>query len=670
MCGLTALFSARPLPADRIFAMTSAVRHRGPDDEGFTLFGGSELAPLTYGGPDTPDSSFASTLPYAPRRRLPDPAASSVAALAHRRLSILDLSAAGHQPMSSADGRYWVIYNGEIYNYLELRDELRVLGHEFRTGTDTEIIIAAYRQWGVDCLHRFNGMFAIVLLDRTARRVFCARDRFGVKPLYYAVPEDGVVTLFSEIKQVAAYPGWRSAVNGQRAYDFLAWGIVDHTAETLFEGVFQLRNGERLELDLDRLDGLRKGAKLATETWYRLEPKQFAGSPADAAAGFRELFTDAIRLRLRADVPIGTCLSGGLDSSSIVCVANRLLREQDAASVQRSFSAVSDVARFDESRFMEEVVDQTGIRHRKVLPSLEHLFDELPALTWHNDEPFGSTSIYAQWNVFRLAASDGVTVMLDGQGADEALAGYHSFFRPRFAALFLGLSWLELAAEIGAARRKHGYPATWAAKALADGVLPESAKMLLRRRAALAHDAPAWLNLKALDARPTSRLQASGHQSPRSVREESHQQLTSTNLQMLLHWEDRDSMAHSIESRVPFLDYRLVEFALGLPDEMKISGGTTKRVLREAMKGILPEAVRTRQDKLGFATPEEVWVRERQPDVFLRRMEQAVEQSRGIVNDSAVSLLKDVQSGRRAFDFTPWRIISFGAWMERFSVAA
>lgn len=670
MCGLTALLSAWPLPAGRLFAMTNIVRHRGPDDEGFALFGGPELAVATYGGPDTPETSCAGGLPYLPQRRLPDPTANAVAGLAHRRLSILDLSAAGHQPMSSEDGRYWVVYNGEIYNYVELRQELAGLGHAFRSGTDTEIILAAYREWGADCLHRFNGMFAIILLDRVARRVFCARDRFGVKPLYYAVLEDGVVGLFSEIKQASAYPGWRAAVNGQRAYDFLAWGMLDHTTETLFQGVYQLRNGERLEIDLDAVGALRKGQVLPTRQWYALKPKVFSGSADEAAVRFRELFTDAVRLRLRADVPVGSCLSGGLDSSSIVCVANGLLRQQDAHALQRTFSAVADVGRFDESPFMQEVVRTTGVQHQTVLPSLERLFDELPALTWHNDEPFGSTSIYAQWNVFRLAAGAGVTVMLDGQGADEALAGYHSFFRPRFAALFLGLRWLALGSEIAAARRRHGYPAIWAAKTLADGVLPERAKMFLRRRAALAHDAPAWLDLAALRAQPTSRLRAAGHGSPTNVREESYQQLTSTNLQMLLHWEDRDSMAHSIESRVPFLDYRLVEFVLGLPDEMKISGGTTKRVLRDAMKGILPEAVRTRQDKLGFATPEEVWLKERQPEMFRARMAQAVEQSRGIVNQRALGLLADVQAGRRAFDFTPWRIISFGAWMDRFAVAA
>ena len=667
MCGIAALVSASPLAASDIVAMCDRVRHRGPDDEGYALFDGEGLAARAYGGPDTPPECYRAASPFAPRAPLGG-AGAFRAALGHRRLSIVDLTPSGHQPMCGADERCWIVYNGEIYNHIELREELRRAGHEFSGGSDTEVILAAYREWGSDCLRRFNGMFAFALLDRGAGRLFCARDRFGVKPLYYSVVDDGTIAFASEIKQFGALAGWRAVANGQRAYDFLAWGLLDHTPQTLFAGVFQLGPGESLELDLGSLGRHRKSALLPTRRWYELAPAPFSGSETDAALRFRELFTDAVRLRLRADVPVGSCLSGGLDSSSIVCIANRLLREKDAHSLQETFSAVADVARFDESAYMEEVVRATGVRHRTTLPRLEALFDELPAITWHLDEPFGSTSIYAQWNVFRLAAEHGVKVMLDGQGADEALAGYHGFFRPHFANLFLRLRWPTLAGEVAAARRQHGYPAMWALKLLADGVLPEPLKMPLRRIAAQAHAEPDWLDLAALRATPGSPA-AALRTRPRSVSDESYQQLTATNLQMLLHWEDRDSMAHSIESRVPFLDYRLVELVLGLPDRYKLWQGTTKRVLRDAMKDVLPERVRTRRDKIGFATPEEVWVRERQPDVFRKRLRLAVDQSRGVLRGPAAqNFLERLIRGERTFDFTAWRMISFGAWVERFDV--
>jgi asparagine synthase (glutamine-hydrolysing) len=303
-----------------------------------------------------------------------------------------------------------------------------------------------------------------------------------------------------------------------------------------------------------------------------------------------------------------------------------------------------------------------------MMPDLGRLFEDLPALTWHNDEPFGSTSIYAQWSVFRLAAENGVKVMLDGQGADEALAGYHGFFRPHFVNLLLRLRWIDLAREIRAACRLHRYSPLWAMKLLADGLAPEPVRMALRRLGSKAHGAPEWINVEALGMHrgaPDSRLSGG---TAKSVGEESRRQLFSTSLPMLLHWEDRDSMAHSIESRVPFLDYRLVEFLSGLPDELKLWGGTTKRVLREAMGGTLPEQVRLRQDKIGFATAEEVWFRDRQPELFRDKIREAIDQSRGVLAAPAAEVLDAMLQGKREFSFIPWRMISFGQWMKQFNV--
>lgn len=665
MCGIGAIYSPhRSLGPGLLQAVQLAVRHRGPDDEGVVCFHGADAAPSTYGGPDTPHDAYLSSLPYAPARGPIEGGAHL--ALTHRRLSILDLSASGHQPMCSADRTCWIVHNGEIYNYIELREELKATGHAFASQSDTEVILAAYRAWGRDCLSRFNGMFAFVLFDRRRNRLFAARDRFGVKPLYYWVSPDGIFAFASEIKQFTVLPGWRPKVNGQRAYDFLNWQMLDHTDETLFEGVFQLRGGELLDLDLGSgaLPASAPGGRLPAYRWYELHPRPFPGSLAEAGLEFRRLFTDSVQLRLRADVPVGSCLSGGLDSSSIVCVMNELLRAQDTHTLQKTFSACSTVKRFDEREFIDEVVRHTATDAHFVSPRLDELFGTLDRITWHQDEPFASTSIYAQWQVFKLAAGNQVKVMLDGQGADEQLAGYPNYFAPRFGGLFRGLRWMRLWREVTAAQRLHGYPFAWGLSQALNNALPEFLRQPLRRLAGMASIYTPWLDMDRLGAVPRDPFLASGAARSHSVRAMSYSQLTAAALPMLLHWEDRDSMAHSIEARVPFLDYRLVEFVLGLPDEYKIADGMTKRVLREATRGLLPERVRNRIDKMGFVTPEEVWLREENPGLFRAALAEAMDVSCGILKPDVTNRLERMIAGRVPFSFLVWRCISFGSWLK------
>jgi asparagine synthase (glutamine-hydrolysing) len=671
MCGISALVGGGGIPSGVIRSMTDAVRHRGPDDEGYVLFRGPGDA-VALGGSDTPAACCSTGLPYAPSAQPVEGAVGRVA-LGHRRLSILDVSPAGHQPLCDAGRRVWIAYNGEVYNYRELREELEAGGERFVSGTDTEVIVAAYRRWGTECLHRFNGMFAFALVDLERRVLFAARDRFGIKPLYYWVSPDGTLALASEIKQFTTLPGWSPRMNGQRAYDFLNWRITDHTHETLFDGVYQLRGGESVEVDISSVLaggplGFAPGRQVPTRRWYHLHPRPFEGDFARAAGEFRDLLTDSVRLRLRADVPVGSCLSGGLDSSAIVCTMDRLLREGGTA-VQKTFSACSEDPRFDEREWIDEVVGHTAVEPHYVYPGMTGAFDELDALAWHQDEPFSSTSIFAQWNVFRLAREHGVVVMLDGQGADEQLAGYHTFFRPLWAGLLLQMRLRALARELRAARRLHGYTGAYAATQIMNMLLPEHLRRMGRRFAARTQTAPEWLDLGALGAEPGDPFDARGTQTA-SVRELSVAQLTSTNLQMLLHWEDRDSMAHSVESRIPFLDYRLVEFVLGLPTEHKISDGITKRVLREGMRGVLPERVRGRMDKMGFLTAEQAWVREHAPERFRRGLREAVQASDGVIRARAAEKLDRIIAGTEPWEPFAWRVISFGAWMRRFGVRA
>jgi len=661
MCGIAALVDYADCEvAAHIADMSNLVRHRGPDDEGYTLLSGPALAAATFGGPDTPQQVWRAGLPYTPRIAFA-PARARVA-LGHRRLSILDLSAAGHQPMRSGDGRYWIVYNGEIYNHVELRIELQRAGHHFTSLSDTEVILAAWQHWGKGCLERFNGMFAFVLVDRRAGQLIAARDRFGVKPLYWWHSPNGYIAFASEIKQFSALPGWDARLNAQMGYDYLAWGLFDHTAATLFAGVQQLRGGELIELAL-----AAPPPRVETTRWYTLCPRPYTRAPAEAAMTFLEAFTDAVRLRLRADVPVGSCLSGGLDSSSIVCVANRLLREQGASDAHKTFSAASHEARFDERSYAQAVIDSTGVDGCFVYPDAEGALGELERVTWHQDEPFGSSSIYAQWCVFRLAAANHVKVMLDGQGADEQLAGYPGFLGPLLASMLRSLSPVALTRELVACGDHPSFGYKYALGQLANVLLPAPLRMWLRARSGRTSTRPAWLDIErlgAIDREPFG----DDVEARRSVVGLSRRLLLDTGVPMLLHTEDRNSMAHSVESRVPFLDYRLVELVLGMPDRCKLSGGVSKQVLREAMRGILPESVRTRRDKLGFATAEETWAKRSAMPLFRRGVEECIGRSGGIVHQTALAEFDAMVAGHRPFSFSTWRVMNFGVWLRRFDV--
>ena len=666
MCGIAVILSQVPVASAVLLSMNNTIRHRGPDDEGYVLF--SQTGPVCLGGEDSPENVFKTDSGYLPRARLRnDEAISCHLAFGHRRLSVVDLSVLGHQPMSYGNGRYWITYNGEIYNHLELRTELEAAGYVFVSHSDTEVILAAYDCWGEACLSRLNGMWAFAIYDTKAGTLFFARDRFGVKPLYYWVAPGGALYFGSEIKQFTVVPGWRAQVNGQRAYDFLVWGLTDHTEETMFKNVYQLRPGHSAIIDVQSWSEHMTNGRLQAKRWYTLTAQSFSGTFIEAATQFRDKFVESVKLRLRADVSVGSCLSGGLDSSSIVCVANQLLREQDAHSLQSTFSACADVAKFDERSWIDEVVRKTNVDAHYVYPSLQSLFAETPLIAWHQDEPYASTSIYAQWNVFRLAAENDVKVMLDGQGADEQLAGYNAYFAPRLVGLLSKGKYVAFWQEMQMISRMHRYAMP---KLLASGAgffLPQRLQNFARRATGRAYTSPAWLNAPALGADPANPFIKYGG-STNSIKSLSISQLTATHLQMLLHWEDRNSMAHSIESRVPFLDYRLVEFVLGLPDEYKLSSGITKQVQRAGMSGILPDMIRDRRDKLGFVTPEEIWVKELAPDLFRAKLDHAIKRSGGILKPSAREELEAIISGQRPFNFGVWRMISFGEWMDQFSV--
>lgn len=658
MCGISALFGLNQSPSvfNSILSMNSLVRHRGPDDEGYAFFSSQSPHVFYYAGSDTPSSHLLHPkYPYTPSGSYKHPPSLPLlGAFGHRRLSILDISEAGHQPMSTDDRQVWIVYNGEVYNFIEIRQELQAAGHTFHSHSDTEVILKAYLHWGEESLHHFNGMFAFVIYDIRQQKIFAARDRFGVKPLYYWISPQGLLALGSEIKQFTSLPGWRAKINGQRCYDYLVWSIQDHTQETLFSGVKQLRGGEKFSWHIGR------DKHPTIQPWYTLSPQPLRHSFQEASHHFLELLDDAVRLRLRADVDIGSCLSGGLDSSSIVCLANRHLSRQDSTTKQKTFSACSHVKRFDESDYIHQVVQQCQVDAYYCYPSPEGLFAKKDNLIWHQDEPYGSTSIYAQWEVFNLVKEQGVKVMLDGQGADEQLIGYHSSFANKSYELFSQFQFLSLAREIIQTQQLHGSSAF---VHLLRPFIPNKLVDHLRKWRNQLSQKPRWLNFPLLNANSTPPFP---NQKRLSINEGSLLQISHSHLPMLLHWEDRNSMAHSVESRTPFLDYRLVEFVCGLPPDYKLNGGITKRVMREGMRKILPESIRTRVDKMGFVTAEEMWLRQK-PDAFRRALKSSLEASQGILNADIFPLAEEIIAGKKPFNFLIWRLINFGEWMRRFA---
>ena len=634
MCGIAAILSRTPVPAHPIRHMMDLVRHRGPDDEGYLTVAAPGAPVELYGGPQTPADAFASGLAFSPTRHIDDAHGTvAVATLGFRRLSILDLSVRGHQPMCTSDRRYWIVFNGEIYNYRELGEELAALGPRFISHCDTEVFLAAFAEWGTACLDRLNGMWACVIYDAAAAAVVASRDRFGIKPLYYWIAPDGAVCFASEIKQFTAVPGWRATVNAARASEFLESGLTDHGDETLFDRVFAIRPGELARVPLSTFQP-RPDGRLDVERFYELRPAPFRGSFEDAAAECRRLLTDSVRLMLRSDVPVGSCLSGGLDSSTIVCLSHQLLAAQGATGQHRTFSALAPDTPIDERQWIQDVVKAANVDAYFTTPTPAGLEVAATRLAWHQDEPFTSTSVFAQWSVFELAAASGMKVMLDGQGADEAFAGYHSFFAPYLAGLVRARRFGEAWAEMTALKGRHGFDEWRALKGVARIVTHPGASQ--------------FASLSAL----------------------SHSQLTTSNLQMLLRFEDRNSMAHSIEARVPFLDHRLVEFALGLPDAFKLGGGVTKRVLRAAMSGVLPDRIRDRVDKIGFETPQGAWMSGDHRHWFRGELERAVEVSDRLVPASTLVRFDAMAAGGPADDRRPWRAIAFGQWMRAFAVAA
>jgi asparagine synthase (glutamine-hydrolysing) len=592
--------------------MIALQRHRGPDGEGYYVS------------------------PYA--------------ALGHCRLAILDVTPAGHQPMPDVERRYWLTFNGEIYNYLELAEELRRRGHQFKGRSDTEVLLAAYREWGPECLTRLRGMFAFAVWDERDRRLFAARDRLGIKPFHYWVNNDGTEFAFaSELKALLDFVP-DCTVNERLAREFLAWNLLDHEpAETMVREIRRLPAGHCLTWDRD------KGPRLH-RYWTLTVNADLARTPSRErerlTAEFRNQFRESIALHLRSDVPVGSCLSGGLDSSSIVCAVSNELRSQGAwrPSWQHTFSACFDDPRLDERPYIRAVTKATESQNHQIFPTGERLAEEMDTWLWHQEEPVGGSGVYAQYCVARLARQHGIKVLLDGQGADEQLAGYR-----KFILVFIG----ELARSghrVRAAREATAFLSSW--EILRTSRLAAGRRYLRR---ALPETSLLWEGRVPPDRPVDLRLD-------RTLGQRLQSDLLTFSLPLLLRYEDRNTMAFGVESRVPFVDHVLVEWISRLPADLRLSAGWTKRILRESLTELLPPMVRTRKSKLGFSTPESKWLRgPLQPWLIetLRRPRHL----ESIVSPNAIGQLVDtyrLQGSSTRTDALLFRLAVYETWANLF----
>ena len=602
-----------------------ALIHRGPDDEGSFLYSGR----MSLG-------------------------------LGLRRLAIQDLSVSGHQPMSTKDGRYVISFNGEISNFVELRRHLQSLGHEFISKTDTEVLLTAWAQMGSDCLRLLEGMFAFAVFDREEQTVTLVRDPFGIKPLFFKNSADGSLYFSSEMPSLLRMLSERPKMNVQRVVDYLQWGLYDESHETFIDGVEQLLPGHLMKYSLTT------GNVCKLETYWSPSITTANISFSDASQHVRELFLDSVRRNLIADVPVGVALSGGIDSSSIAGAISYL----DSERPFYAFSYIAEGQPFSELEWTKKAIHGSRAHFHPITVSDNDLAEDLDELIIAQGEPFGSTSVYAQWRVFKEVRKDGIVVTLDGQGADEIFAGYDGYPSARLRSL-IKAGQIKQAAEF--LRAWSSWPGRSKMSALTGALAqasPTAIYSLMRMISGV--EGISSLNKSALKEHqidmefPRRILIDRTNPIVSYLKEELRAIYRYRGLPALLRHGDRNSMSASVESRVPFLDRNLVEFSLSLPENFLISDhGESKSVFRAAMRGIVPDSILDRRDKIGFETPQRIWIENvlRQHGTHLNSL-----LSSSDVFKLEKSTLSEFWSGLGSNPASAWRVINFLKWSELFNI--
>ncbi len=553
MCGIAGIgYAGKPLGwiRESIQSMVHIQQHRGPDGTGYFYDNG-----IAFG---------------------------------HSRLAIIDIHDSGSQPMTDSDGILTIVFNGEIYNHVELRQQLQGLGHVFSGASDTEVLLLAYKQWGNSCLERLRGMFAFAIWNSKEKSLFAARDRLGIKPFHYCTPEDSMFVFSSELKALVPLLK-RVEFNHQLAEQYLAWNLLDHDANrTMIKGIAKLSPGHML------IWNQRDGVKI--QRYWTLEMNgSLISSPLEKKTWIREFrdeMEESVKYHLRSDVPVGTSLSGGLDSSAIMCLVAKQTKESGDwhEGWHHSFSACFRERNIDERPHIQEVINQTGCQGHAVFPSGKMLSDDLEKWIWHQEEPVGGTGIYAQFCVARLAKKVGIKVLLDGQGGDELFAGYRKFILTYLRQLFGERYFIKVAME-------------FLSFFTSPSVL-KTLKLTEGKRYLFSSDQGIdilWSNGK-IPQKPDF-LKIGNTLGDRLL-----QDITMGSLPILLRYEDRNTMAFGVESRVPFLDHKFVEWQSKLSADVRLRRGWSKWILREALRDILPRKIRRRKSKLGFSTPFYKWM--------------------------------------------------------------
>ncbi len=605
MCGIAGIVQLKNSSlnlCNSIVRMTDAISHRGPDGEGFLLAGEKDLV-AAYGN-NTPEEIKNNRFDFSPSVHISDTGNKPFLAFGHRRLSIIDLSAGGHQPMCVNQKKIWITYNGEIYNYIEIREDLKKKGYRFLTNSDTEVILNSYLEWGEQCLEKFNGMWAFVIYDREKNELFGARDRFGVKPFYYYIDEN-IFAFASEQKALLKMEGIKTGINPAAAFDFFFKNTMEHEEEGMFKNILELfpSHAFRMKLQEKKILQWKYYSLPVNEGWENFSEKKFT----EAVSNTRELFFRAISLRLRSDVPIGSCLSGGMDSSAIVCAIDRLRKNKAHGVEQLSlFTACFSEKEIDESPYAELVARQVNGDWKKVYPSSAELLKDFEDFTYCQDLPIWHTSGYAQYRVMQAARDCGVKVVLDGQGGDELFAGYEPYHFRYWMDLLKHGKIKSFYDETSAVPSSLPFMAMQCVKQYGTALIPSELMPALYKN--YFHDTR---YLKPGFWKEYKKRLAYHENSPSSLNGLLAKEMYNFRLKAYLKCEDRSSMWHSVESRTPFSDDKeLIEYVFSLPAGMKIRKGVNKYILRESVKGLIPEKIRERKDKKGFLAPNKRWISE------------------------------------------------------------
>ncbi len=612
MCGIAGIISLNPnsVSKQRLQKMTDTIAHRGPEGEGFWI---NESSNVGFG---------------------------------HRRLCIIDLSDAGAQPMHYLD-RYTIVYNGEIYNYVELKEVLKQHSYTFRSHSDTEVILAAYDFYGQDCLQQFDGMFAFALWDERDKTLFCARDRFGEKPFYFY--QDNETLLFaSEMKALWA-AGAPKEINNTMLLNYLTLSYTTDPADnsqTFYKNIYQLPPADFL---LIKLNQFNQNVTSFFSTYWDLDKETMIDIPEDKAIEqFEDLLRTSVKRRLRSDVAVGTSLSGGLDSSSIAAIMQSFLTGTNS---HAAFSAVFPQFEKDESKYIEQVANKFSITSFTTTPTAEGFIKDLDKLIYHQEEPFQSGSIYAQYKVYELAKEKGVTVLLDGQGADETLAGYHKYYHWYWQELIANRQLKTATNEIEAAKML-GAKINWSVKNYIAAYLPGlSARQLEKKAYKQTHhpDITRDFFKHSIDKKTLYKPVVD------KLNDILYFNTMQFGLQELLRYADRNSMAHSREVRLPFLSHELVQFIFSLPSSFKIKNGWTKWILRETMDKQLPDNIVWRKDKVGFEPPQQQWMQQPQLQDYMHESKRKLA-DKGILKKEVLNKPIHPQSSHEAGNFD-WRYL-------------